>query len=322
MQESSTGRSKLLKGFLMVTKPSQIKHLYEFGPFRLDPEKRLLTRSTAPVPLTPKVIETLIVLIENRDRVVSKDDLMKILWPNSFVEESNLSQNVFVLRKALGDSSQERRYIVNLPGRGYQFTEAVREVEEAPPGTTQEVEETLRLESRSLARVVVERVVPRKGPIGMRTGIAVALAALMGVGALIDRSRVGRPAERTGPVVGLPAVKMRPAVAVLGFRNLSGRGDTKWLSVALAEMLNTELAAGEHLRIIPGEQIARASRDVPWGEVDTLAKDSLLRLRSNLGIDYVALGSYTTLEDGKKTLIRERPWQKMPSPEMKLTCLI
>jgi DNA-binding winged helix-turn-helix (wHTH) protein/tetratricopeptide (TPR) repeat protein len=288
----------------MATKPSQIKHLYEFGPFRLDPEKRLLTRGTDPVPLTPKVIETLVALIENRDRVVSKDDLMKMLWPNSFVEESNLSQNVFVLRKALGDSSQEKRYIVNLPGRGYQFTEAVHEVEETPLGTTQEVEETFRLESRSLARVVVEHVVPRKGAIGIRTGIAVAMAALMGAGVLVYRSRVGRPAERTGPVIGLPAVKMRPSVAVLGFRNLSGREDTKWLSLALAEMLNTELAAGEHLRIIPGEQIARASRDLPWGEADTLAKDSLLRLRSNLGTDYVALGSYTILQDGNKRLIR------------------
>lgn len=288
----------------MATKPSHIKYLYEFGPFRLDPEKRLLTRGTDPVSLTPKVIETLVVLVENRDRVVLKDDLMKMLWPDSFVEESNLTQNVFVLRKALGDSSQGKRYIVNIPGRGYQFAEAVREVEEAPLGTMQEVEEILRVESRSLARVVVERVVPRKGPLGIRTGIAVAMAALMGVAALVYRSRVGRPAERTGPVVSLPAVKMRPAVAVLGFRNLSGREDTKWLSVALAEMLNTELAAGEHLRIIPGEQIARASRDVPWVEADTLAKDSLLRLRSNLGTDYVALGSYMILEGGNKRLIR------------------
>jgi DNA-binding winged helix-turn-helix (wHTH) protein/tetratricopeptide (TPR) repeat protein len=288
----------------MATKSSEIRHLYEFGPFRLDPQKRLLTRGTDQIPLTPKVIETLVVLIENRDRVVSKDDLMKMLWPDSFVEESNLSQNVFVLRRALGDSSQEKRYIVNVPGRGYQFTEVVHEVDEAQLGTTQEIEETVRVESRSLARVVVERVVPRQGPIGIRTGIAVAMAALMTAGVLVYRSRFRRPAERTGPLISLPAVKMRPSVAVLGFRNLSGRADTKWLSVALAEMLNTELAAGEQLRTIPGEQVARASLDVPWGETDTLAKDSLLRLRSNLGTDYVALGSYTILQDGNKKRIR------------------
>src|ERR1700691_6807112 len=155
------GPLKSSQRFLMATKPSQIKHLYEFGPFRLDPQKRLLTRGGDPVPLTPKVIETLVVLVENRDRVVSKDYLMKMLWPDSFVEESNLSQNVFVLRKALGDSSQDQRYIVNVPGRGYQFAEVVHEVEDAPLGT-QEIEETVRLESHSLARVVVERVVPRK----------------------------------------------------------------------------------------------------------------------------------------------------------------
>src|SRR6266700_6327078 len=106
----------------MATMPSQIKRLFEFGPFRLDPQKRLLLREDETVPLTPKAIETLIVLVENRDRVVSKDELMKTLWPDSFVEESNLSQNIFLLRKALGDSAQERRYILTIPGRGYQFT--------------------------------------------------------------------------------------------------------------------------------------------------------------------------------------------------------
>src|SRR3954453_9069928 len=116
----------------MAIMPSQIKRLYEFGPFRLDPRKRLLLSENEPVPLTPKAVETLIVLVENRYRVVLKDDLMKTLWPDSFVEESNLSQNIFTLRKALGDS-QQKRYIVTIPGRGYQFSEEVREV-----GTPQE----------------------------------------------------------------------------------------------------------------------------------------------------------------------------------------
>ncbi len=289
----------------MATKPSSLKHMYEFGPFRLDPQRRLLLRGRDPVPLTPKTLETLVVLIENRDRVVSKDDLMKMLWPDSFVEESNLSQNIFVLRKALGDSAQERRYIVNVPGRGYQFTEAVREVEEAALGELRDVEETLVVESHSRSRVLVEQVVPQTNRLALRAGIAVLVVALMAVGTLVYRARVGRSTERTGPAAArLPAVTMRPSVAVLGFRNLSGRPDAAWLSVALAEMLNTELAAGEQLRIVPGEQIARASREVPWGETDTLAKDSLARLRSNLGAEYVALGSYTIVGEGNRSLIR------------------
>jgi len=108
----------------------QTRRFYEFGPFGLDPHRRLLLRENDPVSLTPKALETLIVLVENRDGVVSKDDLMKTLWPDSVVEESNLSQNIFTLRKALGDSAQRSRYILTVPGRGYQFVEAVREIGE------------------------------------------------------------------------------------------------------------------------------------------------------------------------------------------------
>src|ERR1051326_1581193 len=131
----------------MATTPSQINRLYGFGSFRLDPHKRLLLSGNEPVSLTPKVIETLIVLVENRDRVVSKDELMKALWPDSFVEESNLSKNIFLLRKALGDT-KEKRYILTVAGRGYQFVEAVREVSE-------QHEEALVVESVSRSQLTV-----------------------------------------------------------------------------------------------------------------------------------------------------------------------
>src|SRR5436309_3517454 len=123
----------------MATPSGQMNRLYEFGPFRLDPHKRLLLKGNEPVSLTPKVIETLILLVENHDRVLSKEELMKTLWPDSFVEESNLTQNIFVLRKALGDS-QEKRFILTVPGRGYQFIAILREIgeqseKEAPAGS-------------------------------------------------------------------------------------------------------------------------------------------------------------------------------------------
>jgi len=117
----------------MATISKVDRHLYQFGPFQLDPRKRQLFRQTELISLTPKVIETLLVLVENRERVVTKDELMKQLWPDSFVEESNLSQNIFTLRKALGDSTQERRYILTVPGRGYQFVAPVEQLEVAGP---------------------------------------------------------------------------------------------------------------------------------------------------------------------------------------------
>jgi len=102
------------------------KELYEFGPYRLDPEKRILLRDHEPIPLQMKAFETLLVLVRHSEEVVLKDDLMKTVWPDTFVEESNLTQNIFVLRKALGDEAGDRRYIVTIPGRGYRFVEKVR----------------------------------------------------------------------------------------------------------------------------------------------------------------------------------------------------
>ncbi len=104
--------------------------MYEFGPFRLDPRKKLLSRGSDTVTLTPKVLETLLLLVENRDKVLSKDDLMGKLWPDTFVDEANLSQNIFILRKTLGETAQDQRYIVTVRGTGYRFAEAVRETAE------------------------------------------------------------------------------------------------------------------------------------------------------------------------------------------------
>jgi DNA-binding winged helix-turn-helix (wHTH) protein/tetratricopeptide (TPR) repeat protein len=106
------------------------KPFYEFGAFRIDPGKRLLLRDGHPVPLTAKVFDTLLVLVENRGRVVEKDELMRLVWLGTVVEESNLSQNVFTLRKVLGEMPHDHRYIATIPRRGYQF---VAEVRQTPP---------------------------------------------------------------------------------------------------------------------------------------------------------------------------------------------
>jgi DNA-binding winged helix-turn-helix (wHTH) protein/Tol biopolymer transport system component len=102
------------------------KDLYEFGPFRLDAAQRLLLRDDRLVPLQPKAFETLLVLVRNSEKVVLKDELLNTVWADTFVEESNLTQNIFVLRKALGEPEGGRRYIITVPGRGYRFAETVR----------------------------------------------------------------------------------------------------------------------------------------------------------------------------------------------------
>ena len=98
-----------------------VKHLLEFGPFRMDLEERVLMRDQETITLSPKAFETLLVLVQHSEHVVLKDDLMKTLWPDTFVEESNLSQHIFLLRKALGDRAHDPHYLVTVPGRGYRF---------------------------------------------------------------------------------------------------------------------------------------------------------------------------------------------------------
>jgi DNA-binding winged helix-turn-helix (wHTH) protein/tetratricopeptide (TPR) repeat protein len=104
------------------------KIVYAFGPYRLDPDKERLLRDGQPVPVTPKAFEVLLALVRRSREVVSKDELMRMVWPHTVVEEANLSQSIFMLRKALGDTSGMRHYIVTLPGCGYRFAEPVREI--------------------------------------------------------------------------------------------------------------------------------------------------------------------------------------------------
>ena len=102
------------------------RQLYGFGPFRVDPEKGLLLREDEAVPIAPKAFQVLLVLMRHGKQVVTKDDLMKTIWPDTFVEEANLSRNIFLLRKALGETPQDHQYIVTVPGRGYRFAEDVQ----------------------------------------------------------------------------------------------------------------------------------------------------------------------------------------------------
>lgn len=105
---------------------------YQFGPFRLDPSARALERDGQRVPITGKVFDALVILVENHGRVVEKDELLSALWPDTIVEESNLAQNISSLRKILGETGRDRSYIATASGRGYSFVAEV--IESTPDG--------------------------------------------------------------------------------------------------------------------------------------------------------------------------------------------
>jgi pimeloyl-ACP methyl ester carboxylesterase/DNA-binding winged helix-turn-helix (wHTH) protein/class 3 adenylate cyclase len=127
----------------------QARRLYGFGPFRVDPVERTLLHNERPVQLTPKVFDTLLVLVENSGRILGKNELMQIVWPDSFVEENNLAQNISVLRKVLGEGAEGLKYIETVPKRGYRFTASVEELGGEP-------EADLIIRERTRARVVIE----------------------------------------------------------------------------------------------------------------------------------------------------------------------
>src|SRR5262245_59529929 len=103
----------------------QPEQIYEFGPYRLDAAERLLMRDGAVVPLQPKVFDLLLTLVERHGRLLEKDELMRVVWPDAIVEEANLANNISILRKTLSENGE--RFIETTPKRGYRFVAIVKE---------------------------------------------------------------------------------------------------------------------------------------------------------------------------------------------------
>ena len=125
--QSLEGRGRFLERCLKAFMSTQPKRTYRFGHFLMDTREALLLRDGVPVPLTPKAFETLVVLVENSGHVLGKEELMQKVWPDSFVEENNLSQNISLLRKALRQETDGVKYIETVPKRGYRFAARVEE---------------------------------------------------------------------------------------------------------------------------------------------------------------------------------------------------
>jgi len=171
---------------------TQAKNFYAFGPFRLDPQERVLLRDGRPVALAPKAVEILLLLVEKAAHLVDKDDLMKRVWPDTFVEEGNLTKNVFVLRRALGNGDNGREYIETVPKRGYRFVARVTAV--VSNGEDQAI-----------------KTEPQASALATPAFDASALAALLPAQAPIGKAgEAGQAAEATPPLQPLP---WRPTTA-------------------------------------------------------------------------------------------------------------
>jgi DNA-binding winged helix-turn-helix (wHTH) protein/tetratricopeptide (TPR) repeat protein len=300
--------------------PLSPKGLYEFGPFRLDCARHLLLKDSKSLQLPPKAFEILVLLVERRGALMTKAELLHAVWPNTFVEENNLTQYVSMLRKALGDEAEDQKYIQTVPKLGYRFVSEVREIvegemavlvakhtrtrvvmreEQEEEGEEPSADSSLQLSEdlsvATSARAALSNAEKRSVKIWIVACVALVFAAATAF-VFFPAIRSGHNSDRTigapPPALAVAPVKPRYSIAVLGFKNLSGRPEEDWLSPALAEMLTTELLTGGQLRIISGEDVHSMRSDLKMENEESLAKPTLEQIRKRVGADLVVSGSY------------------------------
>lgn len=228
----------------------QDNHCYEFGRFRLKVAERVLLREGELVPLTPKVFDILVTLVEHGGQVVAKDDLMRRVWPNTFVEEGNLTQNISLLRKALGETPGGSQFIETVPRRGYRFVAETSETwgDNEPTGNGHKLSS---LES-SIPPVQPVVSIPNTTTVqpsrGKRTPLfalaaGVLVAAMIGVFYLTGRGK----AEEPTPI---------QSIAVLPFIDESANPDAEYINDKIAESLINSLSKLPQLRVVPRSVVA------------------------------------------------------------------
>ena len=245
---------------------------YSFGAFRIDSVERVLRREGEPVPLTPKVFDLLLLLVANHGHVVEKDRLMKEVWPDTFVEEGNLTQNISVLRKALGNSTNGSQYIQTIPRRGYRFVGNVNVI----PDRNQEVV----IEELSRARIIMDEsddrsdlplappavgVAPRKriprSLIAAGAGLVVLLLAVL-VSIFLRR-----------PPSSVPSAQIS-TIAVLPLKSLGQTVEDQYLQLGIADDLISKLSNIKQIVVRP----TGAVRQYSDPEQDSIAAGKALKV--------------------------------------------
>ena len=270
--------SKLSQTVFNVAMSHETQHLYVFGSFRLDPSQQVLMEGKKKVPLTPKAFQTLLALVESHGRVIGKEELLTKVWPDVFVEEATLAQNVFTLRKQLGDDRETALYIETVPKRGYRFVAEVRRVDSTP----------------------AEAAMVKAGSVGGRsiwsTRTLVTTLGILGVGGILagagwrhwnrisstTATGVTGPSKATGPSVASGSPIAVRKLAVLPFRDLSGStGEESW-GIGMSDAIITRLAGLQSLAVRPTSSVLKYAKTP--ADPRQAARD--------LGVDSVLDGTY------------------------------
>jgi len=294
----------------------QENRVYHFADCELDPHEHRLLVHGVQVTLTPKVFDTLVLLVMRAGHAVSKDELTATLWPRGFVHESNLTKHIWTIRRALG-GEDETRYIETVPKLGYRFVAPVTrepQLSEAGLGATKDVtivDAAVVGQRMGLNRLPVdpstaqdaEWIAPVLEPGKSRwrgRGIAIAASIFVVIAALVGAHLW----QTTRSVSAMHAPLDSNAVAITDFSNLSRNAKDAWLGPALTEMLATEIGVSGKLHALPDELVRPARGDLPAPEVGGYAPVSLSTLQRRLGAHYVLSGAYLVSGTGDAPQLR------------------
>ncbi len=277
-----------------------------FGTYQIDTGSGQLRRHGTEIKLQEQPFQILSILLEHPGELVTRDRLRHELWADDMFVDFDRSLNTAVtkLRRALCDSAENPRFIETVPRHGYRFI--------APVSQDSHVESPLQLvavngvDLHACASGTLQSSSSPVAPDGWRYkkwllylyGLAagVVVASCLGLG----YARLFRPSQ----IRNLPLSTGRHSVVVLGFKNLTGDRDHAWLSTALSDWLGAELAAGDQLRMIPAEDVARMNVELALPEVNSLGQDTLQRIKQNLGSDWIVSGSYASLRSASGADVR------------------
>jgi DNA-binding winged helix-turn-helix (wHTH) protein/tetratricopeptide (TPR) repeat protein len=282
-----------------------------FGLYEVNFETHELRKGGLRLKIPNQSFQILAMLLQRPGQIVAREELRRELWPDDvFVNfEGSLNSAVQKLRRVLQDTSRKPRYIETLPKVGYRF---VARVEPLLPVSAPAPQGAAKLDSSELPSVdttgdelsTAPPVQGRNWPY-WAASVLVLVLLFAYVGFRYSRQNRHVREAQTQPslvvpslvvpslvVPSLPSTLRRRSVAVMGFTNVSGNRRNVWLSTAFTEMLATELAAGDHLRTVAAEHVARAKLELSLSNEDSYASDTLTRIHKNLGCDYVVTGSY------------------------------
>ena len=302
VEPDSSERQHLSESASDSRDPRSAPHLHiRFGLYEVNLQTREIRKGGLRLRVPHQSFQILAMLLEKPGQIVTREDLKRELWPSDvFVNfERSLNSAVQKLRSALRDTSRKPRYIETLPREGYRF---IASVEPLVAVSTEAPQSTATSDFGKLPSVDhTSDELPTLPPVSARNWRYWAAAALCTVllvayvGYRYSRRKQPVLTAQAPPSLVIPSSLTRRSVAIMGFTNVSGNARNSWLSTAFTEMLATELAAGDHLRTVAQEHVARAKLELSLSNEDSYAGDTLTKLHKDLGCDYVVAGSYLAM---------------------------